>query len=92
VYNKAKFLGLLWDKFQIASNGRCVEEAWNNYKAIFHEGIERFVPHKILRKSSDPECYSRDVKRLKFKVRKDYNRRNLGQQYREELKRLSKKL
>jgi hypothetical protein len=43
-------------------------------------------------KYSDPEYYDRKVKRLKVKVRKAYNRRILGHQYREELKRLSRQL
>jgi len=28
-----------------------VEEIWNNFKNIVYESIERFVPHKTLRKS-----------------------------------------
>jgi hypothetical protein len=90
------FLGLqtfLRDKFTVwAGNGRCVEEIWNNFKNIIFESIERFVPHKILRINSDSEFYNKEVKRLKVKVKKAYNRRKLGQQYREELIRLSKRL
>jgi cell shape-determining protein MreC len=96
VYHKANVLGLqtfLRDRFAIwASNGRCVEVVWNNFKNIILESIERFVPHKILRENSDPEYYNKEVKKLKLKVKKVYNRRKLGQQYREELKRLSKQL
>jgi hypothetical protein len=40
----------------------------------------------------DPEYYNEEVKKLKLKVRKAYNRRKLGQQYLEELKRLSEQL
>jgi hypothetical protein len=83
VYHKANILGLqtfLRDKFAIwASNGRCVEEVWNNLKNIILESIERFIPHKILRKDSDPEYYNKKVKKLK--VRKVYDKRKLGQQY-----------
>jgi hypothetical protein len=43
------------------------------------------IPHKILRKNSEPEYYNKEVKRLKLKVRKAYSRRKSGQQYREEL-------
>jgi hypothetical protein len=68
------------------------EEVWNNFKNIIFESIERFVPHKVLRKTSDPEYNNKQVKRLKLKVRKAYNRRKSGQQYREELKGLSKRL
>jgi hypothetical protein len=54
MYNKAHVLGLwnfLQDKFAIwASNGRCAEYVGNNFRAIIHERIERFVSHKILRK------------------------------------------
>jgi hypothetical protein len=57
VYHKEKVLGLqnfLRNKFAIwASNGRCVEEVWNNFKNIIFESSERFIPHKILRKNSD---------------------------------------
>jgi len=38
-----------------ASNGRSVEEIWCDFKNIVYESIERFVPHKILRKISVPE-------------------------------------
>jgi cell shape-determining protein MreC len=96
VYHKTNVLGLqtfLQDKFTIrASNGRCVEEIRNNFKNIIFKSIERFVPHKIPKNNSDPEYYNKEVKRLKLKVRKAYNRRKLGQQYREELKRLTEQL
>jgi hypothetical protein len=51
-YNKTDVLGLHSprDKFVVwASNGKSVE-LWNNFKNIVYESIERFVPHKILRK------------------------------------------
>jgi hypothetical protein len=54
---QTNILGLqtfLRNKFAIwASNGRCVEEVWTNFKNIILESIERFIPHKILRKNSD---------------------------------------
>jgi hypothetical protein len=78
VYHKANILGLqtiLRDKFAIwASNGRYVEEVWTNFKYIILESIERFNPHKVLRKNSDPEYYNKEVKKLK--VRKAYNKEN----------------
>jgi hypothetical protein len=96
VYNKTDVLGLqtfLRDKFAVwARNGSCVEEIWNNFKNIVHECIEHFVPRNILRKNSDPEYYNKEIKRLKPKVRKAYNRRNVGVHYLEELKQLSKQL
>jgi hypothetical protein len=55
-----------------------------------HQSIERFIPHKILRKNSDPEYYNKEFKKLKAK--KAYNRRKSGQQYREEMRRHSKQL
>ena len=67
-----------------------MEEIWKNFKAIVSEYIERFVPHRILRKSPDPEYCNKKVKRLKIKVRKAYNRRKLGVHHLEELKRRSK--
>jgi hypothetical protein len=64
VYNKTDIIGLqtfLHDKFVAwASNGKSVEEIWNNFKNIVYESIEHFVPHKIIRKSSDPEYYNKD--------------------------------
>jgi len=96
VYNKTDVSGLqtfLRDKFIVwASNGKKVEEIWNNLKNIVYESTERFVPHKILRKNSDPEYYNMEIKRLKSKVRKEYNRRKLGVHCREKLKQLSKQL
>jgi len=96
VYNKTDVLGLqtfLRDKFVVrASNSSCVEEIWNNFKNIIYECIESFVPRKFLRKNSDPEYYNKEIKRLKSKVRKAYNRRKLGAHYLEEVKQLSKQL
>jgi hypothetical protein len=63
VYSKTDVLGLqtfLHDKFAVwASNGNSVEAIWNNFKNIVYESIERFVPHKILRKNSDPKYYNK---------------------------------
>jgi hypothetical protein len=64
----------------------------NKFKDIIFDGIERFVPHKILKQNPDPEYYNRGVKRLKVKVRRAYNRKKLGEHYQQELKRLSQKL
>ena len=50
------------------------------------------MPHKILSKNPDPEYYNREVKRLKVKARRVYNKRKFGDFYQEELKRLSKEL
>jgi len=96
VYNKTDVSGLqifLCDKFVVwASNGSNVEEIWNNFKNIVYESIERFVPHKTLRKNSDPEYYNKEIKQSKSKVRKAYNRRKLGVHCTEKLKQLSKQL
>jgi hypothetical protein len=58
VYHKADVIGLqtfLRENFGMwASNGRCVEEVWNNFKNIIFQCMEMFIPHKILRKNSDP--------------------------------------
>jgi hypothetical protein len=95
VYHKTDILGLqtfIRDKFgKWASNGSCVDEIWKNFKERVSECIERFDPHKILRNPPDNEYY-KEVKRLKIKVRKAYNRRKLGQHHLEEPKRLSKQL
>jgi hypothetical protein len=83
----------LWGKWPTwANNGSCVEDIWKNFKDIVFEGIERFVPHKILKINPDPEYYNKEVKRLKVKVRGAYDRRKLGEHYQAEVKRLSKKL
>ena len=50
------------------------------------------MPHKILKLNSDPEYYNKDIKRLKAKVRKAYNRRKLEVHYMDKLKQLSKQL
>ena len=95
MYNKTDILGLhtFRDKFPVwASNGSSVEQIWNNYKNIVYESIDRFVLHKILRKNSDPEYYNKEIKRLKAKVGKEYNRRKLRAHHREKLKQLSKRL
>ena len=67
VYNKADTTGLqafLRDKFiGWASNGKSVDEIWNNFKNIVYESIELFVPHKILKNNSDPEYYNKEIKR-----------------------------
>ena len=77
----------LRDKFVVwASNGSGVEEIWNSFKNIVYEGIERFVQHKILRNNSEPEYYNKEIKRLKSKARKAYNRRKLGVHCTEKLK------
>jgi hypothetical protein len=63
VYNKTDVLGLqtFRDKFAgRASRGKGVEEICNNFKNIVHESLERFVPHKTLRKNSDPE-YNKEI-------------------------------
>jgi hypothetical protein len=74
VYHKADVIGLqnfLRDNISIwASNGRCVEDVWNNFKKIIFQRIERFIPHKLLRKNSDPDYYNKDVKWFKFKGQK----------------------
>jgi hypothetical protein len=96
VYNKTDIIGLqtfLRDKYVAwASNGKSVEEIWNNFKNIVYESIEHFVPHKKIRQNSDPEYYNKEIKRLKSKVRKVYNKRKLGEPYTEKLKHLSKQL
>jgi len=96
VYYKTDVLGLqtfLLDKFAVwASSNNSVEEIWNNFKNIICESVERFVPHKILRKNSDPEYYNKEIKLLKSKVRRAYNRRKLGIHHMEELQQLSKML
>ena len=96
VYHKTNVIGLqnfLTGKFASwASNGSCVEEIWKSFKETVFENINRFFPHKILRKNPDPEYHNKEVKQFKVKVRTVYNKRKLGQRYQVELKRLSKKL
>jgi len=68
VYNKTEVFGLqtfLRGKFAVwASNGSSssVQELGNYFKNIVHQSVQRFVPHKILRKNSDPEYYNKDIK------------------------------
>ena len=62
-HHKTDVTGLqtfLWDKLTTwANNGSCVEDIWNKFKDIIFEGVERFVPHKILKRNPDPEYYNR---------------------------------
>jgi len=58
-----------------------VEEIWKSVREIVFESIDRFVPHKILRKNPDPEYYKKEVKWNNVKVRRVYNKRKLGQRY-----------
>ena len=96
MYHKTDILGLqafLREKFNLwAGNVRCVEEIWKSYKDFIFEGIERYVLQNILSKNPDPEYYNKEVKRLKVKVRKMYNKGKFGQPYRAELKHFSKEL
>jgi len=39
-----------------------MEEIWNNLKNIVYKSIECFVPHKTLRKNSDPKYYNEEIK------------------------------
>jgi hypothetical protein len=56
---------------------------------MIFEGIKRYVPKQILSKNADPEYY-KEVKQLKVKVRKMYNKRKFGQPYPADMKQLSK--
>ena len=96
LHNKTYVSGLhtfLRNKFVVwESNGSSVEGIWNIFKNIVYEYIERFVPHKILRKNSDPEFYNKEIKRLNSKVIKAYNKRKLGVRCTEKLKQLTKQI
>ena len=59
---------------------------------IIFEGIKRYVPQKILSKILDPEYYNKEVKQLKVKVRKMYNKRKFEHPYQADLKWLSTEL
>ena len=66
---------------------------WENLKEIVFKRIERFVPHRIIKKKSpDPEYYNRETIRLKVKVRRAHNKAKLGELFRPDLKRLSRQL
>jgi len=38
-----------------ANNGSCVEDIWKHFKDIVFEGIQCFVPHKILKLLVNPD-------------------------------------
>ena len=84
VYDKTKVTGLqsfLRGKFASwASNGSCTKEIQKHFHETVFESIDRFVPHKLLRKNPDPEYYNQEVKQFKVKVRRLNNKRKLGQQ------------
>ena len=69
-----------------------MEDTWKRFKEIVFDNIDRFVPHKILRKDPDPEYYNKEVKRLKAKFRRIYNKRKLDERYKVELNTLFKQL
>ena len=73
-------------------NGSCVEDIWKSYKDTIFEGVKRYVLQKFPSKIPDPECYNIEVKLLKVKVMKMYNKRKFRQPYQRELKRLSAEL
>jgi len=56
-----------------------MDKIWKCFKEIVFKSIDRFIPHKTLRKYPDPEYYNKEVKWLKAKVRRVYNKRNLGE-------------
>ena len=78
------------ENYTICYNNSDIFSLYNYRKISFR--IKFWNPHKILKPNPDPEYYNKEVKRLKVKVRKAYNRRKLGANYQAELKRLSKKL
>jgi hypothetical protein len=55
-YNETNILGLqtfLWENLPIwANNGSCIQDIWKHFKDIVFESVQRFVPHKILKKKS----------------------------------------
>jgi len=64
-----------------------------NFKEIVFERIGLFSTKKNLgKKIGIPEYYNREVKRLKLKVRKAYNRRKLDEFLQADLKCLSRQL
>ena len=70
-------------------NGSSIEQIWINFKNLILESVRCFVPHKVRKKNSDPEYYTRGIKKLKIKVRKAYNKRNLGTLHMDKFKQLS---
>ena len=74
IYHKTNVLGLqnfLLDQLTTwANSGSCVEDIWIKFKDIVFEGIERFVPHKMLKQNPDPDYYNKELKRLKKKGQK----------------------
>jgi hypothetical protein len=90
--NVVEVQNFLRDKLPLwGINSSSVEDICKNFKNIF-ESTELFVPHKVLKQNLDPEYYNKEVKRLKAKVRRAYNRKKLGEHYQVELKKLSNKL
>lgn len=61
-----------------AGNDICVEEIWRSYKFIIFEGNKLYILQKILSKNPYPEYNNKEVKKLNVKVRKIYDKRNLG--------------
>jgi len=68
-----------------------VEEIRKNFKETVFQIIEHSLPHKLLKKNQDPEYYSREVKGLKVKIRRAYNKRKLGEHFQADLQLLAAK-
>jgi hypothetical protein len=82
VYRETDVLGLqafLREMFNMsAGNDNCVEMIWRSYKNIVFDGIKRYVLKKLSEENPFSQYYNNEVKRLKVKVRKMYNKKNLG--------------
>ena len=68
--------------------------ALSRYGKLYHFWGDQNVnvPQKILSKILDPEYYNKEVKQLKVKVRKMYNKRKFEHPYQADLKWLSTEL
>jgi hypothetical protein len=78
MYNKTNILGLrtlIREKFSSrASNGKVLKKCGLILRLFFFKESKNFLPHKIMRKNSDPVKHNRGLKRLNAIVRRASNR------------------
>ena len=96
LYNRAdqrKFQDHLNESFvRWASEGRHINILWNNFLNIVNGAIDKFVPFKVLKQNPGQEYYTREIRRLKRKLKKAYNKRRDSYMHMQKFKLLSKEL
>lgn len=74
------------------SEGCHINILWENFLKILNSAIRKFVPFKLLKHNPDPEYYTREIRSLKRKVRKAYNKRHASSELMQKFKSLAREL